>query len=305
MVGLLNLDDASFMAALVVGTNLNGGITAEDAVSAVRVGMADATGLFDVPDRMVESIEAYCESMDTPAGDGVYKLVNTINTRKYAEVLAPMGLTGTTVVTAARRKTFVERLRTTLWPALRSFQAAIKGWTDAWTAQASNPAMLNQIMLTAVTGGGLGALLPQINATPDVAPLRDAHKELVRGVNKLFLGLYRVPVARALAFDAMRIISQIKDPAIAAAAGKTNPEEFVRALNIGVTEHALRTERTLAQYTLNALRMDSIADAQLPAFAAQLALMGASVDWDTLGTAAVSVPAPKSSSSVKYRPYNG
>ena len=274
-------DDGAFLKQLTVGGRLNGTVSAVDAVNAVRVGMANSIGIFDVPEKLAERIEEWSNTMEMPADDRVYALLNSIRERRYAEVLEPLGV-GSRAVSEKGRKEFVSRLSTTLWPGLRRFHAALKGWYDGWMAQSSNPATMMNFMASMVSGGV--GMMPGVMATPDVGVLRSAHSELVTMTNRLYSGTYMVPVSRAMAYDALRIVGQLNDPGLAAAAGVPNRDELLRLLRVGVTDSYARSERAVAQYTLNALEMGSQTDTELPAFAGALYLLGAAIAWDDLGT---------------------
>lgn len=280
--GLVQLaDDRTFLTGLTVGGRLNGTVSAADAVNAVRVGMAHSIHLFDAPEKLAEIIEEYATTMETPADDSVYTLLETIRERKYAEVLGPLNVKSS-AVTEGRRKEFMSRLTTTLWPGLRRFNTALKGWHEQWVAQSANPgAMMN--MIGALISGGQG-LIPGMVQAPDGGALRSAHSDLLTMTNRMYSGMYMVPVARAMAFDALRIVAQLNDPNLCRAAGVPNRDELLRRLRIGVTDAYARSERSIAMYTLNALELGSQTDAELPAFAAALHMLGTTIDFDALGT---------------------
>ena len=176
----------------------------------------------------------------------------------------------------------MSRLTTTLWPGLRRFNTALKGWHEQWVAQSANPgAMMN--MIGALISGGQG-LIPGMVQAPDGGALRSAHSDLLTMTNRMYSGMYMVPVARAMAFDALRIVAQLNDPNLCRAAGVPNRDELLRRLRIGVTDAYARSERSIAMYTLNALELGSQTDAELPAFAAALHMLGTTIDFDALGT---------------------
>lgn len=275
--GLLPLaDDTAFLSGLTMGSSLNR-ITPADAVVASRVGMASLQGVFEAPEALVDLIEGHSQGLEAPADDSVYGVLRGITTRKYADILEPLGVSGR-AVTEARRKEFVARLRTTLWPALVRFHSTLRGWYETWTSQASNPGMMVGIMSALVSGGPMG-MIPGMVSTPDVAILRSAYADLVSGTNRLYAGLYMVPVARAMAYDAMAIVAQLNDPALILAAGVTTREELLRRIGVGVTDAVQRQERSIAQYVQNAFNIANLSDADLPPFAAALFMLGNSIDW--------------------------
>lgn len=279
-------DDKAFLDGLSVGGRLNGTITTQDVVAAVRVGMAQSIGLYEVPERLVKMIEEYSSSMETPADGQVYDLLSELRERRYADILRPLGLSGSSVVSDARRTEFNRKLQETLWPGLRGFYTILKGWYENWQSQSSNPGMFANMMMAVMSGGGAGAM--GMIQPPDVSVLQDACKELITQANRLFGGLYGVPVSRAMAYDALRIVGQLNDPRLAMAAGCASRDELLKRLRIGVTEGYARTERSVALFAQNAMAVKDISDPELPTFAGALYMVGNTINWDDLGTDRVS-----------------
>lgn len=269
-------DDTGFLASLVTGGRLNGTVTPQDAAAAVKVGMAQAIRLFEVPDNLVERIEATANAQEMPADASVYELIDSITEREYAPVLKALGAP-VRAVGASQRKAFLAKIQDTLIPGLRRFHAALHAWYEGYKTERSDPSLLIGA-LTGMTGG----LLPM--TMTDTSVLRSAAADLMTMTNRLFAGMTAIPVARAMAMDAVRILGQLNDPKYILAAGFTTRDEMLRSLGVAVTEQFARNERTLSTYIINAMDIPNIADAQLPMFAQQLYMIGASLDWDALGT---------------------
>ena len=275
-------DDASFMASLTVGGRLNGTVRPEDAACAVRVAMAQSIRLYDIPEAIAERIEQQANALETPASADVYDLIDGIRAREYAHILKPLGAP-TRSVNASERTKFLSKVQNTLWPGLRRFHAGLHAWYEAFKAERADVSNL----VAAFSGG----ILP---VTTDTGVLRSAAADLTTMTNKLFAGLTAVPVARAMAADAVTILQQLNEDKYVRAAGFATRDEMLRTLGVSVTEQFARNERSLAQYVVNALDIPNISDPSLPLFAQQLYLLGASLDWDSLGTSRVSEPqAPK------------
>lgn len=273
-------DDTAFLSMLVTGGRLNGSVTPADAAVAVRVALASGVGLYDVPDRLVEAIEAHSEALETPADASVYDVITSITEREYAPILRALGAPQR-AISASERKKFLARAAATLFPGLRRFHAALAGWYEQYKVERSDPGMLIQAFT-----GGLSGLMPMV--ATDTSTLRSAAADLITMVNKLFSGLTAIPSARAMATDAVRILGQLNDPRYISAAGFTSRDEMLRKLGVNVTDHFARVERAVATYAINAMDIGNVPDAQLPLFAQQLFMLGATIPWDTLGTSAVS-----------------
>lgn len=279
-------DDESLLRSLTLGAAYTGTISDEDAVSAVRVLFASKVGLYDVRANLLAMIEKTCEELDAPADPAVYALLDEVRERHYAEVLGPMRLKSS-VVSDAAQKRFCDRAANVLFPAIRGFHGVLRGWYSTWQAQTNNPAALTTAMAAMVNamanGGRMQPMPPTAGATPDTAVLVDASAELVTAVNKTFAGLSALPVARALAYDAIAIAKHLANPAMVTHCGAKNRDELLRKLRIGLGDGHVRQEAALAQYVLNALRIRTVPETELPMVAGSLFLVGETINWDNLG----------------------
>lgn len=294
-------DDQSFMAQLVTGGRLNGSVTPVDAASVARVAMASGIRIFDIPRILVNRIEAVAEEQEMPSDASVFELIDSITLRDHAELFRALGVPARAASADARKK-LLDRVQTYFLPGIRRFHATLTGWYEGYKAERADPTLL----LTALTGG-MGGMVPVV--TTDTSVIRSAAADLMTMTNKLFAGPTAIVSARAMAADITRILGMLNDPKYVHAAGYTTRDEMLRGLGCAVTEQYARNERTLATYVMNAMNVPSVSDQQLPYFAQQLYILGASLDWEAVGTpkASESPSAPATSvrraGTAKFSPY--
>jgi hypothetical protein len=242
-------------------------------------------------------IERFAGEQEQPASDALYPLLEELRERNYADVLKPLDL-NSTVVTKARRTEFQKRVANYAWRGLRTFHDALTAWYTSWSSQTRDPnIMLN--MIAAMAGGNGGMLSPLLQSTPDTQVLRSVVKDLASSFNRVFAGLYGIPVARALAFDAARINKRLNDPNIPAAVGATSRDDMLRKLEITIPDWYVRMERSTYQYVISAFNMDNVDDAQLPTYAVALYVLGTQISWDAISQLNAGAPPMSNGNSTR------
>lgn len=271
--------DEAFLAQLQVGGTAK--MSKTDVMAAVRALFADRFGVYDIDDRLLEAIATRSTELDEPYPELYYEIEASKSAKKHAEVLKALKVPGR-FVTESRKKQFIGKMQG-LWPILVSFQGQLDAWYTGWTQKAANPAML--ISAFASMAGG-GAPMPGMMEPPDTSPVLDAATGVIDQLNKLFAGP-GIPVARALAADAVEYQQLLKKSELAAAIGASTPEEMLKKLDLAVTADFVRAERSAVQYVLGIMEISTVSPNQLPLYIGALKELGATIPWDRLASGGV------------------
>lgn len=282
-------DDVSFVEMLKVGGILK--ITPADVISAIRAAVAKKLHLYELPDILRDRMEQFALEQDEPVGSNFYDLLKMITSRDYAEVLAAIGVSGT-FISEKRKNEVLVRLNAQLWPALRGFHNLLVAWSDSWAKGVANPAMAMAAFVMAQ--GGKGAMLPPgMMQPPDTAGLRDEAEEVINRINKVFAGT-GIPVARALAWDAIRIRKILEEPTLPAAVGATTKEQMLKSLGVDVGAGDVRLERNVIRYALAIMELPKVsAGNEEYTYLTAMLMLGGAILWDKLN------PTPESSADRK------
>ncbi len=274
-------DNTSFVEMLKTGGILKVGKT--EVLSAVKAALARRVNLFELPELILERMEAFMDAQEEPCGEAFFKMQKMLTEKRYGEVLSALGVPGS-FVSPRRKNEFFDRLDSKLWKALNSFQTQLTSWQQAWMSGTANPGML----ILAMTSGRTGTPMPPgLMAPPDTAPLRASGEEVVNEINRVFAGP-GIPVARALAYDATRIMNILNDPGLPAQLGAGTRDQMLKDLGVNVGADIVRTEQGITRYTLAIMSLKDVApDAEL-AYLAALIQLGTTIPWDKLTTGASS-----------------
>jgi hypothetical protein len=259
-----------------------------DVQAAVRALFADRYGVYDLDDRILEAVAARAEELDEPYPPLYYDIEKSKTAKKHADVLKALGVPGR-VVNEARKKQFLGRMNG-LWGILGSFQDQLDNWYTTWTQKAANPAALIGAFTAMASGGG--AVMPGLMDAPDATHIVDSAAGVIDQLNKLFAGP-GIPVARALAADAVEFRQLLEKPELPASLGTSTREEMLKKLGIAVTADVVRAERSAVQYVLGVMELGAVAQNQLPLYIGALKELGSTIPWDKLsGRVADGRPAP-------------
>lgn len=278
-------DDTSFLGMLRLGGVLK--VDMNVVLAALKAAIADRLGLYDLPDLLVKEMEKFADQQEEPVSPKFFALRKQLTKRSYAEIFeAVEGLDGT-YVTEARKKQLLTRIEP-IWEALQTFHGKLAGWQQNWLGSMAGPGAI--AMLIAGGRGGAGPAPAGLMAPPDTSGLRSSAEAVINVVNRAFAGA-GIPVASALALDAMRIRQTLEEPTLPATIGASNREQMLRTLGVGVSSDIVRTEQTLTRYALGVMKLDSVlpGDDELYYLTA-LHQLGTSITWDSL--AKISRPRP-------------
>lgn len=268
-------DDGSFIEALKTGGVLKVGTT--EVLSAVKAALAKRVGLYDLPERILDKMEAFADAQEEPCGEAFFKLQKLLTERRYGDVLSALGVLGS-FVSDKRKREFFAKIDAKLWGALQSFQTQLTAWQQAWMQGAANPNMLIMAMASGHNGAGVP---PGMMAPPDTAPIRSSGEEVINEINRIFSGP-GIPVARALAYDATRIMGILNEPTLPGQLGVGTKDQMLKELGVSVGADIVRTEQGITRYALAIMSLKDVpADAEVNYLAAMLQL-GATIPWDKL-----------------------
>jgi hypothetical protein len=273
-------DEPSFIAALKIGGVLKVGPT--DVISAVKAAHALQVGLFGLPTTLMRKMEDFALKQEEPCGPDFYELQKLLTQKRYGEILSALGVPGS-FVSAGKKTEFFTRLHLKLWPALKSFNAQLTAWQQAWMSGMSNPGMMVMAMAAGTSGG---IMPPGMMAPPDTSNLRASAEEVINEINRVFAGP-GIPVARALAFDATRIMTILNKPTLPTQVGAASKDQMLKELGITVGADVVRMEQSITRYALAIMSLAEVpADAEVNYLGAMLQL-GLTIPWDKLGAGPV------------------
>ena len=272
-------DDETWLAALKIGGELKA--EKNTVIAGIRAALADRSGLFGIPDRLLELMEGQAVSLSEPVGKEFFELQELITTRNYAEIFAALKIDGRKYAAASRKRALVAKLDEHLWPALISFHGQLRAWNDSWQQSFGNPGAMAGLLTVALAGGRGGPVPPNMVQPPPTDGIRDAADTVVNEVNRVFAG-FGIPVAMALAYDAQCIKKALENPALPVHVGAANRDQMLKLLNVDVTADYVRLERNITRYALGIMEFPKVTgDGELTYLATLLAL-GTQIPWDKL-----------------------
>lgn len=272
-------DDESFIQMLKVGGVLK--VDRTNVIAAMRAAIASQIGLYALPDTLIARMEAFANEQEEPVGEPFYRLQKQLAERRYGDILAALGTTGS-FVSDRRKKETMQRIDQYLWSSLSGFNTQLRSWVETWSQGAANPAMM--FMALGMSQGGNHVLPPGMLQPPDTAVLRDEGEAVINQINKVFAGT-GIPVARAMAYDAMRIRQVLDDPSLPSTVGAATRDQMLKMLGVDVGADFVRLEQNVTRFALGIMELPKVAAGsdELSYFSALWSL-GATVPWDKLGT---------------------
>ncbi|MCX6795499.1 MAG: hypothetical protein NT165_02095 [Candidatus Falkowbacteria bacterium] len=265
----------SFIEMLKVGGTLKVGET--EVLSAVKAAIAKSFGLYSFPKLLSNKMEEFAEDQGEPCGEEFFAIQRLLTERTYAEVLSVIKVKGS-FISEGRKNTFLLKLDTNFWPALSDFHKQLKAWYDNWVQGVSNPG----VMMMAMSQGNLGAAIPGLADPPDPAPVIAAAEEMVNVINKVFAGP-GIPVARAMAYDATKIMDIINDPKVLVQAGYSTKDQMLKGLGVSIGSEAVIMERNVTQYALSIMSLSRVEQEMQAIYLTAMHRLGNTIPWDKLG----------------------
>ncbi len=272
-------DDETWLTALKIGGELK--VEKNTVIAGIRAALADRSGLFGIPERLLELMENQAVSLSEPVGKEFFELQELITTRNYAEIFAALKIDGRKYAAVRRKTALIGMLDNHLWPALISFHGQLRAWNDSWQQSFGNPGAMAGLLTVALAGGRGAPLPPNMMQPPPTDGVRDAADTVVNEVNRVFAG-FGIPVAMALAYDAQCIKKALESPSLPAHVGAANRDQMLKLLNVEVTADYVRLERNITRYALGIMEFPKVTgDGELTYLATLLAL-GTQIPWDKL-----------------------
>jgi len=273
-------DDASWLNSLRAGGVLK--VEQATVIAAIRVALADCFGLYDIPKKLVSSMEDFIEVTEEQVGDEFWKIRKQLTRKSYGDLFQAIeGLDGS-FVTEKRKDELLKRINECLWPAILSFNEALASWQEAWMQGTANPAMMMAAVASLAGGGGGAGMPPGMMQSPDCGVLRDAAESVNDALNKTFRGT-GVQITSALAFEANQIKSMIDNPRLPSLCGIPTRELLLKKLNVAVPATYPRMETNLTKFVLGIMQTENVAagNEELQYFGT-LFMLGAQIPWEDL-----------------------
>lgn len=257
--GILKVDESSYIAA-------------------IRAALADKAGLYDVPQSLATAMEKYADETDEQVDPIYFTLLNAITRRSYSDIFSAIpGLSGS-YITDKRRKEFLSRVRSTLWPAIAESYQTLNAWYESWRASFSDPSML----LAAIGGGLSGGAGVNMITPPDTSTLHSARESLVDSINRVFRGTGN-QIAAAVAYDANNISDILEDNRLPALVGVKNREMMLKKIGANISSNYVRLEQNLVKYVLAFTKLDTVTSDVEVNYIVALWQLGAQINWNDIG----------------------
>ncbi len=269
-------DDESWVKALRAGGVLK--VDQSTVISAVRAALASRAGLFQIPAKLVDAMEAYSDETEEQVSAEFFNLRRMLTRTEYGDLFAAIpGMDGS-FVTKTRKVELLSRIDQNLWPVIVSFNDQLKAWQQAWMSGAANP-----MAMMAMMAGGMGAMPPGMMAPPDTGALRDGAEAVNDQINRIFRGT-GVQIAAALAYEASRIKETLQQPGLPGMIGTPNREQMLKKLGVSVPATYPRLESNLTQFVLGIMAAsDQPAGEEELRYFGALFMLGSQIDWNQLG----------------------
>jgi hypothetical protein len=265
--------DAKFLEELRVGGILEP--EPNDVLAAVRAGFAQRFEFFNLPQTIRDKMEEFAYANDKSCGAEYYEMEKMVTSRQYGDVLSATGVTGS-FVSVRKRKEFLRRVDVYLWASINDFHNTLNSWMTGWQATANNPTAL----LSALSGNGANNPLAQLaTQAPDLSPVRDAAESVVNNINKVFAGP-GIPVARALAYDAVKITEVLENEKLPALLGAGNKEQMLKELGVAVGSDHVRLQHNLAKYAFGIMSLEKVTAEEEQMYALQMYQLGVAIPWE-------------------------
>ncbi len=198
--------------------------------AALEALFADSRALGEIPERLAKAMETHADTVEEPVGDAFLDVLKFVRERRYADIAVDGKL-----VTKERKKVVLDRLRE-LPHAVYQFHQTLVAWNEQLKSnRSSNP--------FGVLQGGAAAMYPP---TDEVIAAADG---VVGCLRKAFGGL-GVMVAKAMAYEGLKIKETLERSELPALVGAPNREIMLKQLGIDITNADVRAEKNVARYVI-------------------------------------------------------
>lgn len=245
-------DDTSWLSSLRVGGILK--IEASTVIAAVRAGLADKFGFYDVPKKLLVAMEHHIDVTEEQVGEEFYKIRRLLTKKSYGDLFEAIDGLDSSFITETRKRQLLDRLDSDFWPALFQFNEVLNNWQDSYMQGVSNPALLVNAMMAASTGSPMPHGVIQ---TPDCSIIRDAALSVNDAVNKAFRGTGK-QIASALAYEANNIKQLLENSRIPTLCGVPSRDLLLKKIGVSVPAIYPRMESNLSRYVLSVFSADKV-----------------------------------------------
>jgi hypothetical protein len=278
-------DFESFISALRAGGTLK--VKPGIVMSGIQVGFGNRFNLDGIVQIIEEQIIDVAERRGDPVPPVYDNFHNLAVQRKYADILAALGVapgtTGGRKVAQKYVKEMERKVDEILFPAMRDFDTALASWVSTGMASEGSQMGLAALMQQQMTGVA-SPFAAFATAPADTTILVEEATRIIERVNQCFGGLgERAAAMRAHDSQQIRVAMQL--PELPAALGYVDREDMLRGL-FGedlVTIADERTERSLVQWALAVLDLPNKTEgAEINGLLVGMWQLRPSIPWDRL-----------------------
>ena len=271
-------NEESFLEMLRTGGILKVDVT--EVISAIKAGFYKQIGVYDLAKKLSVKMDEFAKKQEEINQPIYYELEKLLTEKQYGDILTALGVPGK-FVNESRKAEFFAKLDSKLWTALKSFHNQLVAWQDTWIKSFSNPAMFGMAFAAQQSGSPMPA---GMMSPPQTTVLEAAAEEVINEINRIFAG-NGIPIARALAYDATRIMGILEHKDLPAQIGVANKDQMIKELGIAVGAEMIRMEKSLTQYALSIMSLTKVsAGKDQVAYLSAMLELGTSIPWDKLGT---------------------
>ncbi|MEI6352823.1 MAG: hypothetical protein WCO35_02720 [Candidatus Nomurabacteria bacterium] len=272
-------NDESWLKALCAGGVMK--VDESTVIAAIRAALASQVGLYSVPEKLAKKIEDYADTNEDPVPTEFFKIRKQLTKRSYAEIFDAIDGMDGNFVSEARKKAFLGKINSNLWPAITDFYSQLKNWAETWQQGAANPAMMMSAMAMMMNGGGK---MPGMMAPPETGALRDEADALNNSINKVFSGV-GVQISAALAYEASKIKESLENPKIPALMGVANRDQMLKMLSADVPATYARLETNITRFVLGVIKIKDVSvGEEEQQYFSSLYMLGSQIPWDKLSS---------------------
>lgn len=270
-------DDTSWLASLRSSGVLR--VEQSTVISAVRAAIADKFGLYEIPGKLIDAMEAYVEMTDEQVPDEFWQLRKQLTKKSYGDLFAAIDGLDSSFVTSKRKAEFFARLEGKLWPALASFNEVLSQWQLAWMQGSANPAL----MINAIMAASGSSIMPTgLMQPPDCGALRDAAEAVNDSLNQAFRGT-GVQITAALAYEANQVKAMIDNPRLPILCGVASRDLLLKKIGVIVPATYPRMEINVIKFVLGVVQSSKVATGPEEAqYFGTLYMLGSQIPWNDL-----------------------
>lgn len=218
--------DVNFLESLKTSATLT--VDTTNITAVMRAHFANELGLAMIPEMIAEAMERFADATEVPVTTEFLEVLEQVNEKKYADVNIK-----SKYVTVQRKRQVLDRMRE-LRPVLANFQGALNSWMEQLKANRQADPL---------------ARLSGLNVYPPHDDVVGAAERVVAFFNRALAG-YGPIVARALAYEALKIKEFLDKPSLPALTGFPTKELMLKSFKIGLTSADVRLEKNVARYAM-------------------------------------------------------